>query len=86
MKIVLELEAADPEALLSSEALEAFITLARAGIEVTRVDPAMGITDPPIVCRMRDRLVGRSKRIHDALEAATREVDGDAGGGPVTPP
>ncbi len=50
MKIVLELETADPESLLSSDAPAAFKAMMRAGIKVTRVDPAGG---PPIVGRLR---------------------------------
>lgn len=62
MRIVLELEAADPEALLSSEALKALITLSRAGVAITRLDPAEGGADTPVVDRMREILVSRGRR------------------------
>jgi hypothetical protein len=72
VRIILELESADPETLLSSDALEAFGALSRAGIHVTRVDPATGITDPPIVARMRETLVSRGRRLETAFTEATR--------------
>lgn len=74
MKIVLELETADPEALLSGDALAAFNAFSEAGIHVTRVDPATGITDPPIVGRLRDALVSRGRRLEAAFTLATREA------------
>lgn len=73
MRIVLELEAADPDALLSSDALRAFDALVRAGIKVTRVDPATGIADPPIVGRLRDALVSRGRRLEGPFTVATAE-------------
>lgn len=80
MRITIELEAADPDTLLSSEALKAFIALSRAGIEITRVDAARGqvhgtgVPDPPEVVRAREVLVSRGRRLEAAFTVATRDA------------
>lgn len=68
VRIVLELETSDPEAL------RAFDALSRAGVEVIWVTPSEGGADPPIVTRLRDALVSRGRRLEAAFGEATREA------------